>query len=291
MWKVYEYLALVFASALWSLNPAIISRFRDSLNPITFIALRASIAFPLIAIISYMCGGAVIKWDQQVALILATSAVLGPGVGDICYTKSIQLIGGSLAVIISYTYIFVSQLLASALLNESLSTSSLIASLMAFTGIVIALGISYSGRGSLVKGVLLSLAASITWSVALTFLKIALNYVDIPTAMLVRLALVIALFLPLGLVSEGLPKLNALKYLAFAAAFTSISDLVVGMYLFMYSLRRLGLSASVIPTALTPVLTLVTTKAIAREALTPNYVVGAVLVSIAILITALNTTT
>lgn len=285
---MYEYLALIIASVLWSLNPAIISRFKDSLNPITFIALRAVIAFSLIAITSYICGGAIIEWNQQVALILTTSAALGPGIGDACYTKSIQLIGGSLAVIISYTYIFVSQLLASVLLNESLSTSSLVSSLIAFAGVVVALGINYSGRGNLVKGVVLSIVASITWSLALTFLKMALNYVDIPTAMLVRLAFVIALFLPLGLVSEGLPKLNTLKYLVFTATFTSISDLVVGMYLFMYSVKQLGLSASVIPTALTPVLTLVMTKTVAREGLTPNYVVGALLVSMAVLITALN---
>jgi DME family drug/metabolite transporter len=51
------------------------------------------------------------------------SAILGPGIGYASYTRAIQILGGSLAVVVSYTYIFVSQLIAIMFLGEPLRFS------------------------------------------------------------------------------------------------------------------------------------------------------------------------
>jgi hypothetical protein len=72
-----------------------------------------------------------------------------------------------------------------------------------------------------------------------------------------------------------------------AVFITGVLSWGVGMVLFTYSIYSLGVSATVVATALAPVLSQLTTRLVAREPYSRRVVAGALLVSLGIVIHAL----
>jgi drug/metabolite transporter (DMT)-like permease len=72
-----------------------------------------------------------------------------------------------------------------------------------------------------------------------------------------------------------------------AVFITGVLSWGVGMVLFTYSIYLLGVSATVVATALAPVLSQLTTRLVAREPYSRRVVAGALLVSLGIVIHAL----
>ena len=199
------YIAIAIASTIWSLNPALISRFKKYVKPITFTAMRAIMAsiflFPMVFL-----NRIELPYSQPIVIaVIAASAILGPGIGDAAYTKAIQIIGGSLAVVVSYTYMFIAQIIAAMLFNEKITTFLVIGTVIAFMGVVIAT--LENSRGSFKWiGITYALITSISWGLASSMLKIALAYSDVFTLTITRIALIALFFLPIGLIFEGRPE-------------------------------------------------------------------------------------
>jgi len=282
-----DYLAPIVASLMWSLNPAVISKYREHIKPVLFTGFRALTALasliPFALINSHGFPGFT---EAGLAVILA-SALLGPGIGDASYTKAIQLLGGSLAVIISYTYIFVSQFIAAVFLNEPLRLPVVAGSLTAFLGIVLASSNGNGGRFN-VKGVAYSVVASISWGLATSMIKVALLYADTLTLTVMRLGFIAVFFIPAGLIVEGGPGKGDSKPLIKASLITGVLGWSIGMLLFIYSINKLGVSATAVATALTPVLSQLTVKLLSREKPTLRTVGGALLISSGIIISLLS---
>lgn len=278
------YIAIAVASVMWSLNPAVISRFREHIKPVTFTALRALAALALLYPLA--AGRFELRDSSSYALaIIVLSAVVGPGIGDALYTKSVQILGGSLAVVLGYTYIFVAQILAVLLLGEELTLGVAVGTVLAFSGVVLAVGPKASRSGVSVAGVAYAFGAAISWGVATVMIGLALQFAGTLTLTVVRLATVLALFLPLGLLTEGLPPRESLKPLLVASAVTGLLGWGIGMYLFVLSIGLIGVAVTSTATALTPVLSQLTTKLVAGERVRANTVLGAVLTSIGIVVT------
>ncbi|MEM0153489.1 MAG: DMT family transporter [Ignisphaera sp.] len=119
-------ITIVIASLIWSLHPAPIYRFRQHITPITYTAFRAASAIAFLLLLlpfnTMELGGL----RHTIMAIIAVSAILGPGIDDIAYTGAAQLTGSSPAVVISYTYMFIAQTIAVALLSEQIFRSTLI---------------------------------------------------------------------------------------------------------------------------------------------------------------------
>ena len=280
------YATIVLASVTWSLNPAVISRFREHIRPITFTALRALAALALLCPIAV--GRLELRDSSPYAIaIIVLSAVVGPGIGDALYTKSIQVLGGSLAVVLGYTYIFIAQFLAVLLLGEELTLGVAVGTMLAFGGVVLAVGPKASRSGAGATGVAYAFGAAISWGVATVMIGLALQFAGTLTLTVVRLATILALFLPVGLLTEGLPPRSSLKPLLVASAVTGIMGWGIGMYLFILSIGLIGVAVTSTATALTPVLSQLTTKLVAGERVRASTVLGAALTSIGIAVTAI----
>ncbi len=280
------YVAIMTASILWSLTPALISRYRRYVRPITFTGLRATVA-------TITLGSLLLGRDTSLDLrlpsivLVVSSALIGPGIGDIFYVRSIQILGGFLAVILAYTYIFVAQALAVLALGESMEIVLMIGSLISFVGVVVAVSSGVSGFRLKASGIAYAVIASITWGISTSMVKVALGFADELTLTTFRLLTISMAFLPLGLLTEGPPPKDSVKPLFFTAALTATLDWTVGMYLFVYSINSIGVSATAVATALTPVLSTITTKTLAREKPSIRSIAGVLLTSTGILITAL----
>jgi len=283
---VLGYATIVLASVTWSLNPAVISRFREHIRPITFTALRALAALALLCPIAV--GRLELRDSSPYAIaVIVLSAVVGPGIGDALYTKSIQVLGGSLAVVLGYTYIFIAQFLAVLLLGEELTLGVAVGTMLAFGGVVLAVGPKASRSGAGATGVAYAFGAAISWGVATVMIGLALQFAGTLTLTVVRLATILALFLPVGLLTEGLPPRSSLKPLLVASAVTGIMGWGIGMYLFILSIGLIGVAVTSTATALTPVLSQLTTKLVAGERVRASTVLGAALTSIGIAVTAI----
>jgi DME family drug/metabolite transporter len=212
--------------------------------------------------------------------------LLGPGIGDACYTKAIQRVGGSLAVVLSYIYIFIAQFMAVAFLGEFMSISLIIGSVLAFVGIVVAVSSNNFGRVD-IQGIIYSLIAALSWSSAAVMVRLVLDYADTFTVTLYRLAVTAVILSPIAIFLEGIPGKRVIKQLILVATVTGILGFSLGVYLFVYSISTVGVSATAMATALTPVLSQITTKLLAGERPTKENVVGASLISIGITISAM----
>ncbi|MEM1646117.1 MAG: EamA family transporter [Ignisphaera sp.] len=72
------------------------------------------------------------------------------------------------------------------------------------------------------------------------------------------------------------------------AIVTSVLGWGIGMYLFIYLISTIGISITAIASALTPVLVHIITKLFAKEQLTKNNIIGALMISVGIVISAVR---
>jgi DME family drug/metabolite transporter len=283
---VIGYLAIITASVIWSITPALVSRFSQYIKPFIFTALRAVVATLTLAPIAFLNNFNYVPLQSYVLVLIIASGLLGPGIGDACYTKAIQRVGGSLAVVLSYIYIFIAQFMAVAFLGEFMSISLIIGSILAFIGIVVAVSSNNFGRVD-IQGIIYSLIAALSWSSAAVMVRLVLDYVDTFTVTLYRLAVTAVILSPIAILVEGIPGKRVVKQLILVATVTGILGFSLGVYLFVYSISTVGVSATAMATALTPVLSQIITKLLAGERPTKENVVGASLISIGITISAI----
>lgn len=280
------YLAIITASVIWSITPALVSRFSQYIKPFIFTALRAVVATLTLAPIAFLNNFNYVPLQSYILVLIIASGLLGPGIGDACYTKAIQRVGGSLAVVLSYIYIFIAQFMAVAFLGEFMSISLIIGSILAFIGIVVAVSSNNFGRVD-IQGIIYSLIAALSWSSAAVMVRLVLDYVDTFTVTLYRLAVTAVILSPIAILVEGIPGKRVVKQLILVATVTGILGFSLGVYLFVYSISTVGVSATAMATALTPVLSQIITKLLAGERPTKENVVGASLISIGITISAI----
>ncbi|MGC9121560.1 MAG: DMT family transporter, partial [Thermogladius sp.] len=277
-------LAALLASLVWSLNPAVISRYGRSLKPLTFTGLRALIAVaPLLALIPFR--PVALNATPYGWLVIALSALLGPGLGDSLYTLSIKSVGGSLAVTVSYTYIYFTQLFSLTMAGETVSLKTALGGVLAFTGIAVAtIGSNNSrGQGKLATGILAGLGAGVLWGLATTLVKISLRFLpDVVSLTVVRLVLIALFLTPAGYVLEGWYDRRSFRDVIKAGLVTGILGWTFGMYLFIYSINTVGASLTAIATAFTPVLSQFTTRLVSRERVALNHVLGSIAVSLGV---------
>mgnify|MGYP001772547571 CR=1 FL=1 len=273
---------------MWSLNPAFISRYRNALQPILFTGLRASLAL-LPALLFSIHSGFNVEVTRLSVSLFITSAVIGPGVGDTAYAKAIQILGGGRAVVIAYTYIFVAQAL-STLIGETLRTSVVFGAILAFLGLIVSAPRNSEGAKISLKGVSYAVAASLCWGAGTVLSTASLSYADPASLLTIRLGILVMIFVPAGLLSVHVERdydiRSNLRELIICSGLTGVIGWFGGMYFFLLSLATIGTASTVLATALTPILSIITTRSVARESHNYRLVLSAGLISLGIIIAA-----
>ena len=281
-------IALVL-SLLWSLNPAAVSKWGRHAPPILFTAVRALFAFVFLLIALYVLTytgftASTNSITPLAATLIFLSALTGPAFGDTLYVKSIQLLGGSLAVTISYTYIMFTQLFAHVFGVEVVGLHTVVGGAVAFAGIMVAV-LGNDIRRTNVKGIVCAIGAAVNWGMATVLIKAVRSYMDPVLLSITRLLMVFVIMLTLSAVLER-DRLVVDKEFVIAALVTGILGWGLGMVLFVYSIYTVGASTTSIATALTPVLSQVVTRLIASEKPSLRVVAGAVLVALGIAVSS-----
>ncbi|MFN3268056.1 MAG: EamA family transporter [Zestosphaera sp.] len=265
------------------------SRYRNSLQPILFTGLRALLAL-LPALLLSIFAGFNVEAAPLSILLFTTSALIGPGLGDAAYTKAIQIIGGGRAVIIAYTYIFVAQAL-SILAGEVLKLGVVVGAFLAFLGLMISVPRNSGSSEISIRGFGYAAAASLCWGMGTVLSTISLHYADPVSLLVIRLGVIAVVFMPAGLLSIRVRRdydiHSNFRKLIECSGLTGIVGWFGGMYFFLLSLATIGTASTVLATALTPILSMITTRNVARETHSRALVLGAALTSLGIGIAAL----
>lgn len=272
---VTAFSAVLLAAIVWSLTPVLIKIGASNVSAIAFNGLRAFSALTLLLPLSLVVnGGVYVDPTPSALIVIVLSALVGLVVGDVAYVKAIQLAGVSKAVIIGYTYIFVSQVLAFILLNEGVGIGTVMGSILAIIGIVLVVGGTQGfGYSHELRGLLAAGVSSLAWGLGSVVNRVALLYSDPVSLALIRIAIQGATLTILDF--DGLRSAMTNRRAVLTAFITGILTYGIGATLFLYSLQILGVSITVLATALTSVLSTILTRALTREVLGVKTIVGA----------------
>jgi EamA-like transporter family. len=267
------YASALAAALAFSLNaPLAYAATKRGISSTALVALRNAVALVLLTPFADF------KISTAALLVVIASALLGPGLGDYAYFKAMYHSGVATAVTIGYTYIFTAQLFSVAMGIERFRASAAVGAVLAFLGVVVALG----GMPKRSAGVAYSVVASIAWGLASALLGIAAKESTPYTIAAVR-SLVLA---PLFFIMPGGREVSVrgLPY----AVFSGVVGLAFGSLAFIYAISQIKVAATVVATSLTPILSQILDKAINKSAISPKHILGAAMVSLGIVATMMN---
>lgn len=278
-------LSVLVASIMWGIAPAIIKiGVRSHIDARGFNAVRVFAGAPVIALILFFSGEtfsiptSIFGW-----LAILAASLLGPGLGDIAYIYSIREIGGGRAVTIGYTYILISQFLAVLLLREQPGIQLFIGSIIALMGVWLVAQEARIEAGNR-KGIIAALVASGAWGFGSIANKYALYYVGPLTLSFLRILILIPLMVFLGY--RGLKSID--KRATVMAGITGVLSYGFGIPLFLYAINSVGVSITVLVTALAPVLGKVFSIILAKERIAIRGIMGTLVTVVGIIVGVLG---
>ncbi|WFO75824.1 DMT family transporter [Desulfurococcaceae archaeon MEX13E-LK6-19] len=278
--QFYGVVLALLASVLWSLNPPIIKKFGYGISSIALNAMRAFMAMLFLVIIVIVYGFNVVFTPMGLLFILG-SALIGPGIGDIMYIKSIRAVGAGRAITIGYTYVFVAQALAVVFLGEKITVGLVIGSFLALCGIYFVylegndLEVSY-------RNLLMALIPAIAWGIGSVVNKYALFYADPISLGFIRAIVLSLVLLPFS--SREIKKGVKSRRIVLVALVTGGLGYGIGIPLFLKAVDIVGVSVTVLATTLTPVLGRILSVVIAKEKIDLKGIIGTSLVILGIVI-------
>ncbi len=273
-------LLAVAASALWGLSPVMIDVAMRDMDSLTVNAWR-NLGGVLSVLPFGLAQGALAATPRELALI-AASGFISQGLGLVTYAESIKRAGPGRAVPVSFTYILLAQVLGALLYDEPLRWGTAVGAALAVTG-VWAVASSPSDRKD-PWGIPSALAAAVCWAVGDAFARAVLYDVSAMTLTLWRLLMLTPAFFLASAVAGGGPRTSLLA-LAMAVG-SGVVGLGLALVMYYRAMSTLGLALVTIPTALSPILTQVTSKLALSERLGPREFVGALMVAAGIVASA-----
>jgi len=254
-------LSALVASILWSINAPLIKKFGGGINSVAFNALRAATAIPLLFVF-VLISGINIEITLAGLLFIFASAIIGPGIGDIAYIASIRRVGAGRAVTIGYTYVFISQILATLLLGEKLSIQLIIGTILALLGVYLVY-MEKTGENIPSEAKIIAIIPAIAWGIGSVVNKFALCYADPISLSFIRV-LISSSLLAFFVRNEFIKGIRTKRTLL-AAFITGGLSYGIGIPLFLYAINVSGVSIIVLVTTLTPVLGRILSMIIADE--------------------------
>ncbi len=256
---------------------------RDIKNPFLVNGIRALFASAVYAPILVYVG--IVGINPYTLALIVVSTVIGPGVGDIFFTVSVDKLGAGLATVLSYQYILIAQILNIVILQDYRGSIALYLTPLALLGMYLA--VSEGGMRANIRGVIYSYSAAIAWASSTILVSYLVNTCNLPPAEVAGLRV---MFLAPMLMSFGAKDVRTVTKRALAILGTSgIVSYFIGFILFTTSLKVLGVMVPSLATALTPMLSQLISKKVLSEALTPRKIAGSSLIIASLILVTLLT--
>ena len=269
--------ALIAAIAFSTASLFIKVSLKDLRSPYLINGIRAlSASFIYLVIFLYLG----FKSPSLYALLLIiTSALIGPGLGDILFILSIDRLGAGFATLLSYQYILLSQVLNAVILRDMRGFQAIYLTPIALLGLYIL--VSDKELTFDRKGIILAYNAAIVWSISTIMVSYLVNFMgESPiTVAGLRVFFLTPLLLGLGVNEVFKITRRALTVLVISG-FTSY---FVGFITFTLALKELGVMIPTLMTALTPMLSQIMSVKLLNERITGRGVVGSALIILSLI--------
>lgn len=216
--------------------------------------------------------------SSEAWLALVASAVAGGILGDLAFFSSIKEAGASLATTVGYTYSLFATLFAVALFGEEVEAWRILGGILVLCGVWLVYRVK---RVSSKRGFAAALATAVLWGLSAALLKIPLEEISAFSTTILRLCVLALCLAPLALKQLGSrPRARDVAYLG-AGGLLGVGPGYIAM---AYSIYLIGASKCAMITSAAPVFTQILSRAILREEITSNLVLGGVLVCLGIAI-------
>jgi drug/metabolite transporter (DMT)-like permease len=284
--------AALGAAISWAVAPILYRRALFNTRPVSANIVRCASNAAVLVFIMLALGkaGALASLPMGVVVVTVVSGVLGLGIGDTLYMIGLKSVGVARAVPLAATYPLFSLVWATFLLGEPLT-------LTVFSGaVVILFGIwllsrerldgTAEARGKLAsRGVIVSLATAVVWSVSVTLMDVAMtmpgvNSIDANYAVVTMRIAAMAVFMlalsPLLDRNHGFLKMKRSTLIELCVGGLVANG--VGWLLMNYSFLNI-LEAQAVPiSSTTPLFSTIAGFALFHEKMTANNALGAVVI-------------
>lgn len=266
------------AAFIWAVSPIYYRGFLADFDALSFNFFRTSTGALVLLV------PAIYYWGLPGIGFAALSGVTALACGDTLFLLSIREAGASVAAPVVYTYVLMVQVVGAAF-GQAIPYTNFAASLMVVAGVyVLSKGGGGNPRG---KGIAFALAAALFWTVGQGFVQLSTSAggsvveVTFMRDASAAAALGLAFLLARGRrrITHGL----GLRGYGVMAAVT-VSDLVAGSALFVYSVSTLGVALTVILTSLSPALTQTLARALGKESPSGRDLAGGALIVAALIL-------
>jgi drug/metabolite transporter (DMT)-like permease len=245
----------LLAALAWGANGLLVRAHGAGLHAVTINALRCSLAGVFFLAAWPFIGGRAAIPPLGWALLLG-SMVVGLGIGDSLYFEAIKRIGVARAMPISMGYPILAALGAVLLLNETIGILGIVGIALTLAGV--SLVAQPRGKDDTIsrnaywRGVLLAVIAAVGWSCSTLALRPALQIIDVPTALAIRMPLVGILLWLAALRGGVLPQRRNLRGHALLAIGATAVVTVAANLLFLHSVALAGAGRAAVLTATSP---------------------------------------
>lgn len=272
--------AIIMASFIWG---TVIFYYKKLMYEEDYIALNFKrVLFAMLISFPFV----VYNLSSNGIIYSVVSGVFGLGIGDTLYFYAILKNGASVAAPVAYTYVVLSQIVAS-FIGERVGFYLIIASIFAFLGVSL-ISINEKRKISNIKGVLAAFLAGVSWMLSAIFIKQAsMEEASVGNIAFFRLGGA-TLFLGVMnfLVNDRKSKSARITELVRTKILPLISfvDMFIGASLYSLGVSVLGVSKTVIIISLSPVITIVFAKIFKIENINTFKVLGTLLIVLGIVL-------
>ena len=275
-------IAAFLAMISWSISPIAYKYLVERYDPIMVNAIR--ITFTLPVLIPLLASERTVFVREDEFLILIALAIIGPGIADTLFIKSLELIGASIATPISYTYVLFVDIVAIFIFNEEATYNILLGSLLVIVGAsVLSKGENKSTNAALGLGVALAVLAAISWTFSITLLKIALTTTS-PVLITFYRTLIIMIILDAYVILKGRYRIlrGVSAFEALVGMIGGASGIGFGLILYLIAIEYLGIAQATVVVSGSIMITELLAALISKERLGLIKYLGALLISIGI---------
>ncbi|MFX1319160.1 MAG: DMT family transporter [Promethearchaeota archaeon] len=278
----------LLGAALFGMSNVVYKSQSEEIQPIAINAYKMWIALPVIVVVALLL---LYPTGFNVPLgavpFLASSIILGPGIGDLLYLTSQSRIGVSRAFPIAMAFPIITYFFSFVLLGEPLLLTRFAGVILAIIGIISITREQarqskdipentneHARRRFDVIGVALAILAALSWASATVILQVGLVGADPIDSNLIRILIGSVFLLPLFLIARrqgmSMPTKRATKIVAIAGFF----GMGVGSILYVNAVFFTGAAVTSVIAATAPLFALPFTILFLKEKVTPLILLG-----------------
>ena len=276
----------VITSFLWATSTVLVAKALKDIDPISVNALKTFFSSISMLPIAFLMGEIqnIYNLDFYSLVLVILAAIIGFGIGDTIFFKSINLIGVSRSYTIAYIYPLITIVLATMFLGEPFLLRYLLGAVIIFFGVIM---VSVNNKSKEMKeglkGQLTAFITAIFWSIALILLTLGLKNFSVILANAIRFPFLLFFLLLASLLRRRTNKKSFLskRNLIFLAS-SGILGMTIGGIIFLYSIQLIGVSRATPLSSTSPIWASLMSGIFLKEKVTWRAVTSSLMVVIGI---------